>query len=94
MFSGDLGGGAAGVRVTSGIFQAWMAAGVSSTDQLFTISWAFLAFALLSLAAGWWHHHCAVPQAIWFNDVDAILTHHLTAVLGCGSIGWAGHLAH
>jgi photosystem I P700 chlorophyll a apoprotein A1 len=35
-----------------------------------------------------------VSVATWFNDVDAILNHHLAAVIGLGSLAWSGHLIH
>ncbi len=90
----DLGASTAGLQVTSGIFQIWRAWGIVSGEQLFVLALGALVFGLLMLAAGWYHHHRAVPNAAWFNDVDAILTHHLTAVVGLGSLAWAGHLVH
>ena len=44
--------------------------------------------------AGWFHYHRSVPTAIWFNNVDAVLNHHLAGLFGLGSIAWAGHLVH
>ena len=90
----DLGASTAGLQVTSGIFQVWRAWGIVSGEQLFALALGALLFGLLMLVAGWYHHHRAVPNAAWFNDVDAILTHHLTAVVGLGSLSWAGHLVH
>ena len=55
---------------------------------------ALLSLSVLFILAGWYHHHVAVPAATWFNDVDAILNHHLAAVIGLGSLSWAGHLVH
>jgi hypothetical protein len=72
----------------------WRAAGLVSYEQLFVVSIAFLLASLVFVVAGWYHHHRAVPMTSWFNDVDAILTHHLTAVVGLGSLAWAGHLVH
>lgn len=46
------------------------------------------------LIAGWYHHHASIPSKTWFSNVDAILSHHLSAVIGLGSIAWAGHLLH
>ncbi len=90
----DLGAYSAGLQVTSGIFQVWRAWGMTSGEQLFALAIGTLLFGLLMLVAGWYHHHRAIPNAAWFNDVDAILSHHLTAVVGLGSIAWAGHLVH
>ena len=92
--NGEVGAGSSGMRVTSGAFQAWRAAGLVSSEQLFAVSIACLTFALVLLVAGWFHHHKAMPTTAWFNDVDAILSHHLTAVVGLGCLAWAGHLVH
>jgi photosystem I P700 chlorophyll a apoprotein A1 len=94
VLNGDVGANSAGIRVTSGVFSVWRASGLTSSEQLFTVSLAFCVAALAFLVAGWYHHHRAVPTSAWFNDVDAILTHHLTAVIGLGSLAWAGHLVH
>ncbi len=93
-FNGDAGSGTAGLRVTSGLFSVWRAAGISSQSQLFGASVAFLALAVLLLVAGWYHHHLAQPEGRWFNDTEAILSHHISAVVGLGSLGWCGHLLH
>ena len=94
VINGDQGASTSGLRITSGVFQAWRSAGLTSSEQLFTVSIAFLVFAVIMLGAGWYHRHQAVPSSSWFNDVDAILTHHLSAVIGLGSLAWAGHLVH
>jgi len=39
-------------------------------------------------------HELFVTSATCLNDVDAILNHHLAAVIGLGSLAWAGHLVH
>jgi photosystem I P700 chlorophyll a apoprotein A1 len=94
VLNGDAGAGTSGVRITSGLFSAWRGAGITSAEQLFIMSLAFLGFGGVCLDAGWFHHHVAIPSPAWFNDIDAILNHHLTAVIGLGCLAWSGHLVH
>jgi hypothetical protein len=56
---------------------------------LFVTSIALLSLSALFILAGWYHHHVAVPVATWFNDVDAILNHHLAVAV---TFLVAGHL--
>ncbi len=44
--NGDLGASASGIRITSGVFHAWRAAGFTSSEQLFIAAAMFLLFAL------------------------------------------------
>nr|KYP43776.1 Photosystem I P700 chlorophyll a apoprotein A1 family [Cajanus cajan] len=46
------------------------------------------------LFAGWFHYHKAAPKLAWFQDVESMLNHHLTGLLGLGSLSWAGHQIH
>jgi photosystem I P700 chlorophyll a apoprotein A1 len=34
------------------------------------------------------------PRLEWFQDVESILNHHLSGLLGLGSLAWAGHQIH
>ncbi|KAG5035220.1 hypothetical protein JHK87_010130 [Glycine soja] len=36
----------------------------------------------LMLFAGWFHYHKAAPKLSWFQDVESMLNHHLTGLLG------------
>ena len=92
--NGETGAGSSAIRITTGIFSTWRAAGITCEHELFVTSIALLSLSALFILAGWYHHHVAVPSATWFNDVDAILNHHLAAVIGLGSLAWAGHLVH
>ena len=78
--NGETGGGSSASRITTGIFSTWRAAGITCEHELFVTSIALLSLSALFILAGWYHHHVAVPVATWFNDVDAILNHHLVAV--------------
>jgi photosystem I P700 chlorophyll a apoprotein A1 len=44
--------------------------------------------------AGWFHYHKAAPKLEWFQNAEAMMNHHLSVLLGCGSLGWTGHLIH
>jgi photosystem I P700 chlorophyll a apoprotein A1 len=92
--NGETGAGSSAIRITTGLFSIWRAAGITCDQELFVGAISFLSLAALFIAAGWYHNHVAVPRANWFNDIDAILNHHLTAVIGLGSLAWAGHLIH
>ena len=94
VLNGLSGAGTLGLRVTSGIFEVWRAAGITTHVCLFGLSVATLALGMIFFVAGWYHFHVAVPSDAWFNDSDAILSHHLTAVVGLGCIAWTGHLIH
>ncbi|MGA1474151.1 MAG: photosystem I core protein PsaA, partial [Prochlorothrix sp.] len=39
-------------------------------------------------------YHKAAPKLEWFQNVESMLNHHLAVLLGCGSLGWTGHLIH
>ena len=82
------------IRITSGVFYVWRSAGMLSNETLFVASIACLGLSLLFVVGGWYHYHAVTPSGSWFNDLEAILAHHLTVVIGLGSIAWAGHLVH
>lgn len=46
-FNGDLGASSSGIRVTSGLFQAWRASGITSSEQLFAMALGFLVFSVI-----------------------------------------------
>ena len=94
VLNADVGSGLTGIRITSGLFSVWRSWGICSSTQLFTCSLVGLLLATACLLAGWFHLHQAMPRQSWFNDVDAMLNHHLAALLGCGSLAWSGHLIH
>lgn len=94
VLNGDQGGGFSAIRITSGFFHLWRAAGILSEAQLFDTAIVALVAGWLMLGAGWFHYHRSVPTLAWFNDVDSMLNHHLAGLLGLGSLAWAGHLVH
>ena len=70
-------------------------AGVSLAPfQLYVTAIGGLVLAGLFLFAGWFHYHKRAPKLEWFQNVESMLNHHLSVLLGCGSLGWAGHLIH
>ncbi|KAG4944794.1 hypothetical protein JHK85_002916 [Glycine max] len=94
ILNGDVGGGFRGIQITSGFFQIWRASGITSELQLYCTAIGALVFAALMLFAGWFHYHKAAPKLAWFQDVESMLNHHLTGLLGLGSLSWAGHQIH
>ncbi|KAK8943628.1 Photosystem I P700 chlorophyll a apoprotein A1 [Platanthera guangdongensis] len=85
IINGDEGGGFRGIKITSGFFQICRASGITSELQLYCTAIGALVFALLRLFAGWFHYHKAAPKLAWFQDVEFMLNHHLTGLLGLGS---------
>ncbi|MFM2064733.1 MAG: hypothetical protein RLZZ507_4404, partial [Cyanobacteriota bacterium] len=94
ILNGDVGGGFHGIQITSGLFQVWRGWGITSSFQLYCTAIGGLVLAGLFLFAGWFHYHKRAPKLEWFQNVESMLNHHLQVLLGCGSLGWAGHLIH
>ncbi|ALB40784.1 MULTISPECIES: photosystem I core protein PsaA [Nostocales] len=94
ILNGDMGGGFRGIQITSGLFQVWRGWGITSSFQLYVTAIGGLVLAGLFLFAGWFHYHKRAPKLEWFQNVESMLNHHLSVLLGCGSLGWAGHLIH
>ena len=94
ILNGDVGGGFRGIQITSGLFQVWRGWGITSSFQLYVTAIGGLVLAGLFLFAGWFHYHKRAPKLEWFQNVESMLNHHLSVLLGCGSLGWAGHLIH
>ncbi|MBH8567114.1 photosystem I core protein PsaA [Nostoc sp. CENA67] len=94
ILNGDVGGGFHGIQITSGLFQVWRGWGITNSFQLYVTAIGGLVLAGLFLFAGWFHYHKRAPKLEWFQNVESMLNHHLQVLLGCGSLGWAGHLIH
>ncbi|MBD2202225.1 photosystem I core protein PsaA [Calothrix sp. FACHB-1219] len=94
ILNGDVGGGFHGIQITSGLFQVWRGWGITNSFQLYCTAIGGLVLAGLFLFAGWFHYHKRAPKLEWFQNVESMLNHHLQVLLGCGSLGWAGHLIH
>jgi photosystem I P700 chlorophyll a apoprotein A1 len=94
ILNGDVGGGFQGVQRTSGLFQLWRASGITNELQLYSTAIRGLLFSARLFFAGWFHYHKAAPRLEWFQNVESIINHHLTGILGLGSLGWAGHQIH
>jgi photosystem I P700 chlorophyll a apoprotein A1 len=94
MLNGDVGGGFQGVQITSGLFQLWRAAGIITELQLYRTAIGGLVLARRIFFAGWFHYHKAAPRLEWFQNVESIINHHLSGLLGLGSLAWAGHQIH
>jgi photosystem I P700 chlorophyll a apoprotein A1 len=94
ILNADVGGNFQGIQITSGFFQIWRAEGVTTQQQLYAISLGALAMSGLMLFAGWFHYHKAAPKLDWFQNAESMLNHHLSGLLGLGSLAWAGHQIH
>jgi photosystem I P700 chlorophyll a apoprotein A1 len=94
ILNADVGGNFQGIQITSGFFQIWRAEGVTTQQQLYLISLGSLVMAGLMLFAGWFHYHKAAPKLDWFQNAESMLNHHLSVLLGLGSLSWAGHEIH
>ena len=94
ILNGDLGGNYQGIQITSGIFQMFRGWGVTTSYELSCLAIGALVMAGLCFHAGFFHYHKAAPKLEWFQNVESMLNHHLAVLLGCGSLGWAGHLIH
>jgi photosystem I P700 chlorophyll a apoprotein A1 len=90
----DVGAGFQGIQITSGLFYIWRARGITTEIQLYSTSIGGLVIALAFLYGGWFHYHRAAPRIEWFQNVEAMLNHHLSGVIGVGSLAWSGHQIH
>jgi photosystem I P700 chlorophyll a apoprotein A1 len=94
ILNADVGGNFQGIQITSGFFQIWRAEGVTTQQQLYCIALGSLVMSALMLFAGWFHYHKVAPKLEWFQNVESMLNHHLSVLLGLGSLSWAGHQIH
>jgi photosystem I P700 chlorophyll a apoprotein A1 len=94
ILNADVGGNFQGIQITSGFFQIWRAEGVTTQQQLYCIALGSLAMSALMLFAGWFHYHKAAPKLEWFQNAESMLNHHLSGLLGLGSLAWSGHQIH
>lgn len=72
----------------------WRSSGLLTNFELYVTSIVGLIFAFLLFFAGWFHYHKASPKLEWFKNLESILNHHLSGLLGLGSLSWAGHQIH
>ena len=94
ILNGDVGGGFQGIQVTSGWFQLWRASGITSELELYATAIGGLVMATLMVFAGWFHYHKKAPKLEWFQNVESMMNHHLSGLLGLGCLSWAGHQIH
>ena len=94
ILNADVGGNFQGIQITSGFFQIWRSEGVTTQQQLYAIALGSLVMSGLMIFAGWFHYHKAAPKLEWFQNAESMLNHHLSILLGLGSLSWAGHQIH
>nr|YP_009398483.1 photosystem I P700 apoprotein A1 [Lophocladia kuetzingii]ARW67669.1 photosystem I P700 apoprotein A1 [Lophocladia kuetzingii] len=94
ILNADVGGGFQGVQITSGFFQLWRSSGITNESELYATAIGGLFMSGLMLFAGWFHYHKSAPKLEWFQNVESMMNHHLSGLLGLGCLGWAGHQIH
>lgn len=94
ILNADVGGGVFGIKITSGWFPLWRSCGIMSEEQLFAIAYASLVLAAIMMVTGWYHYHRSTPSLDWFQNMQAMLKHHLIGLLGLGCLSWTGHQIH
>ena len=94
VLNGDVGGGFAGVQITSGWFHIWRASGITNETELYWTSIGGMFMAALMVFAGWFHYHKAAPKLEWFENAESMMNHHLAGLLGLGCLSWSGHQIH
>nr|QCI08919.1 photosystem I P700 apoprotein A1 [Wrangelia sp.] len=94
ILNADVGGGFQGIQITSGFFQLWRSSGITTEYQLYITALGGLIMSALMIFAGWFHYHKSAPKLEWFQNVESMLNHHLSGLLGLGCLGWAGHQIH
>nr|YP_010726487.1 photosystem I P700 apoprotein A1 [Hypnea spinella]WDY84962.1 photosystem I P700 apoprotein A1 [Hypnea spinella] len=94
ILNGDVGGGFQGVQITSGFFQLWRASGITTESQLYATAIGGLVMSALMIFAGWFHYHKAAPKLEWFQNVESMMNHHLSGLLGLGCLSWSAHQIH
>jgi photosystem I P700 chlorophyll a apoprotein A1 len=94
ILNGDVGGEFQGIQIVSGLFQLWRGSGITTELQLYSTAIGGLILSRAIFFAGWFHYHKAAPRLEWFQNVESMLNHHLSGLLGLGSLAWAGHQIH
>jgi len=94
ILNADVGGNFQGIQITSGWFQIWRAEGITTPQQLYATALGALVMSGVMMFAGWFHYHKAAPKLEWFQNAESMLNHHLSVLLGLGSLSWAGHEIH
>nr|YP_009237789.1 photosystem I P700 chlorophyll a apoprotein A1 [Gracilariopsis lemaneiformis]YP_009294606.1 photosystem I P700 chlorophyll a apoprotein A1 [Gracilariopsis chorda]AJO68448.1 photosystem I P700 chlorophyll a apoprotein A1 [Gracilariopsis lemaneiformis]AML79844.1 photosystem I P700 chlorophyll a apoprotein A1 [Gracilariopsis lemaneiformis]AOM66866.1 photosystem I P700 chlorophyll a apoprotein A1 [Gracilariopsis chorda]UAD88874.1 photosystem I P700 apoprotein A1 [Gracilariopsis chorda] len=94
ILNGDVGGGFQGVQITSGFFQLWRASGITTEFELYVTAIGGLVMAFLMVFAGWFHYHKSAPKLEWFQNVESMMNHHLSGLLGLGCLSWSAHQIH
>ena len=94
ILNGDVGGGFAGVQVTSGFHHIWRASGITNEVELYWTAIGGMLMSALMVFAGWFHYHKAAPKLEWFQNAESMMNHHLAGLLGLGCLAWSGHQIH
>lgn len=76
-------------------FQLWRSAGITTAFQLKALTAAALAGSILTLIGSFVAMHIKYPSLSWFKyKFKSLAIHHLSLLLGLGSLSWCGHQVH
>merc|ERR1712113_122530 len=92
----ELGGFRQGLYITSGLFNIWITQGIVSLQTIKGIALVGLLGSGVILAASYFHMHISIQQASGgvYKKLKTVLPHHLSIMLGMGSLSWSGHEFH
>jgi photosystem I P700 chlorophyll a apoprotein A1 len=96
VLNSDLGGYTQGIYVTCGLFNVWLTEGIVSVTSLKGISAVGLILASLMIFSAYIHMHVATTtySGSLYKKLKTILPHHISIMLGLGSLSWSGHQFH
>lgn len=78
----------------SGMFQLWLSEGMICQAHLKYACFAALFFSILCIAGAYFHYHLAPSPSGLYKKFRSLRVHHISLLLGLGSISWAGHQVH
>jgi photosystem I P700 chlorophyll a apoprotein A1 len=96
VLNSDLGGYTQGIYITCGLFNVWLTEGIVTLNSLKGISAVGLILASLMVISAYIHMHVATTTSSGslYKKLKTILPHHISIMLGLGSLSWSGHQFH
>ena len=79
---------------TSGLYQWYFTVGMTSESQLLHAASFLCATGAGLLVAAFFHSRSVFTGSLAASSWQALVNHHLGAMLGTASLAWAGHLVH
>jgi photosystem I P700 chlorophyll a apoprotein A1 len=81
-----------GIYLSSGLFQVWLSQGIVSISQLKSMTAACLVLSFGILVGSFLQMH--LLNNLSNKKFKTILPHHMSILLGLGSLSWSGHQIH